>query len=162
MKNKKTLILILVLISIFIILKSFYNNNKTITQSNTKIYINDTYIPSFDYKDSTFVKADTLNNYGFDVIYNKNLNTITITRNYKKQIKEDGNSFNPNQTVTNSNIKVSSIYYDETKTLTSISTSDTIYVKFLDLSNFGTLEYNAEKDTANLKLFTGKKISIKL
>lgn len=55
--------------------------------SDIEVYINTEFIPSVNYKDYTYVIAEDLENYGYDVIWDNDTRTIKIKRNTNKSIK---------------------------------------------------------------------------
>ncbi|WP_312061062.1 YHYH domain-containing protein [Anaerotignum sp.] len=59
----------------------------TTSQTNINAYINDALIPSVNYNSLTYIIAEDLQNYGFDVVWNGNDRTLKIQRNEEKPIK---------------------------------------------------------------------------
>lgn len=74
---------------------------KSITEktsiSDIKSYINGDFIPSFNYKNTTYIIAEDLNNYGFDVEWNGNERSVKIKRNAIK-LSTPSETENPSET----------------------------------------------------------------
>lgn len=56
-----------------------------VISSDIKAYINDLFIPSVNYKNHTYIIAEDLNNYGFDVEWDENSRTLNIKQNSSKK-----------------------------------------------------------------------------
>lgn len=56
-----------------------------VTSSDIKAYINGLSIPSVNYNNHTYIIAEDLNNYGFDVEWDENTRTLNIKQNSNKQ-----------------------------------------------------------------------------
>lgn len=60
--------------------------------TDIKAYINDTFIPSFNYKNNTFIIAEDLDKYGYDVIWEGENRTLKIVKNLEKKINSNSSS----------------------------------------------------------------------
>lgn len=124
--------------------------------TDIKAKINDNEIPSFSYKDSLFVNCNDLNSYGFDVKFNSNLKTVTISKNLSKEIKpleipsvKKGTLAHE---IKNTDIKVYSDINGLSNELSSFNGADNMFVKFSDLECFGDITWNNETRTSALTL----------
>lgn len=139
-----------------------------IVATDIKTFINDNEIPTFLYNGSTtdtVIIAEDLRNYGFDKSWNQESQTLTITKNSKKEIKpmdmEYYNKLNQGQflyDVIKSNIKVVLKKSSDSEAITATK----IYclngytaISTDELKNFG--EFNWDNETRTIKVTVEQK-----
>ena len=117
------------------------NNTKIISSNTTSFtdisaYINSNFIPSVNYKDYTYIVAEDLSNYGFDVVWDGDERSLKIKKNNLKEIKSVASSnFDETYGIETSDIKT--YIYDTTsqsyKLINSYNIGGKTIIKFADI-----------------------------
>lgn len=115
--------------------------------TDIKAYINDNFIPCFSYKDSLYIVAEDLNNYGYDVVWNEKDRSLKISRNSEKTtIVLDETNSTKEHIIETTDIKVLLDKSDNSElTLDSYSIGGQTIIKLEDLE--GTSDWNGDKRT---------------
>lgn len=129
------------------------NKDYKTSVSDIKAYINDIFIPSLNYKNYTFIVAENLNDYGFDVEWNGEDKTLKIARNSDKEITAKNTSnFNKEYTIETTENKT--LLYNKDKgnyeAIESYSIGGQTIIKLEDLG--GTVDWNADTRTIKLSI----------
>ena len=91
---------------------SVTKNVEKTSLSDIKAYLNGNFIPSFNYNGATYIVAESLDKYGFDIDRDENSRDLSIKRNIEKSI-EPSLSENPTETYEIQNTDITAYLYDE-------------------------------------------------
>ncbi|WP_312070359.1 YHYH domain-containing protein [Anaerotignum propionicum] len=86
----------------------------TTSLTNINAFINDTFIPSVNYNSLTYIIAEDLQSYGFDVVWNGNDRALKIKRNEGKTFKSISTS-NSNESYEILSTDIKTYIYDDNK-----------------------------------------------
>ena len=122
------------------------DNSKYFVYSDIVATINDVKIPSLNYDNATYIKADDLAYYGFDVVFDSSAKTLTISRNSSKQVQGvdyvSGEKGTKASKIVDSSIEVYLKVGSESVKIGAHNSNDYMYIKFGGLSKYGTLAWD--------------------
>ena len=123
---------------------------ETTSTTDIKAYINNTFIPSVNYKDSTYIIAEDLSNYGYDVAWHAASRTLKIKRNDSIQFKSSATD-NPteNYEIEPSDIQTYLYIGNDYKLLNSYNIGGKTIIKLSDLGN---VQWENQSRTSHLSI----------
>ena len=112
--------------------------------SDIKVYINGYFIPTVNYNNTTYVIAEDLNSYGFDVVWNQNERSLKLTPNTSKSFSEVA-SYNPSEIYDVQESDITTYFYNGTSNSYVNVTSYNIGGKtIVNLANIGSRVWDSQ------------------
>lgn len=126
---------------------SYSSTPKTLGSTSTsdiKAYIDYSFIPTVNYKDKTYVVAEDLSSYGYDVVWDSYSRTLKIKRNTSKNISSIAN-WNSSTTYDVQNTDIKTYFYNDVTASYTLVPSYNIGGKtIVSLSNIGTRIWDSQ------------------
>lgn len=121
--------------------------------TDIRVFINGYEIPAFHYQDNSYILAEDLSNFGFDVTWEENTRELKIVRNIEKTITALSNADTTRQyDIENTDIQTIGINGSDTQQLKSYNIGGQTIVKFDDLEIFGTVNWDGINRVTTLTL----------
>jgi len=132
------------------------DNSNYFIYSDIVATINEVKIPSLNYDNATYIKADDLAYYSFDVVFDSSAKTLTISRNSSKQVQGveyvSGEKSTKANKIVDSSIEVYLKVGSESVKVGAYNSNDYMYMKFGELSKYGTMTWDDVNRVSALKL----------
>jgi len=128
-----------------------------VLHSNVRTYINGERIPSYNINHRSVVLISDLANYGFDVVFDEETRTSTVTRNYGKEFMPIPAENIADNTERPGTVAFQYVYTDIIAIVNGIEVESfnikgRLAIFFGDLGDFGTFRWNGETQQSLLTL----------